>query len=145
MSIMKRVKSAGRFMGKLKYEGDLLEEITEFCIKENIRSGRIEALGSVKKARLGFYNQETREYQFFNLNRPFEIINMVGNVSIKDGSPMVHAHITLADGKGNCFGGHLAAGTIIYACELVIEAFDGPVLERGHDEETGLPLWEMAE
>ncbi|MBW2609161.1 MAG: DNA-binding protein [Deltaproteobacteria bacterium] len=142
---MKRVKPAGLFIGKLKYEGDLLGEITEFCIKENIRLGRIEALGSVQKARLGFYNQETREYHFFNFNRPFEITTLVGSVSMKDGSPMVHAHITLADGKGNCFGGHLAAGTIIYACELTIEAFDGPELERGHDEDTGLPLWEMEE
>jgi hypothetical protein len=35
----------------------------------------------------------------------------------------------------------LAPGTIVFACECVIEKFEGPILERGFDEETGLPLW----
>jgi len=145
MAIMKKVKPAELYIGKLTHGGDLLEEIQDFCIKNDIRLGWIKALGAVQKARLGFYNQETREYQFFNLNRRFEITNLVGNVSIKDGNPMVHAHITLADGKGDCYGGHLATGTVIFACELILYTFDGPVFERGYDEETGLPLWEMAE
>jgi len=34
-------------------------------------------------------------------------------------------------------------GTIVFACEFIIEAFDGPPLERGFDETTGLPLWDM--
>ena len=40
-------------------------------------------------------------------------------------------------------GGHLAPGTIVFACELIIEAFDGQELNRGMDRETGLPLWNM--
>jgi len=145
MAILKKVEPAGLYMGKLAHNGDLLDEITDFCTREGIHLGRIEGLGAVQKARLAYYNQETREYQFYHLNRNFEITKLVGNVSIKDGKPMVHAHITLADGKGNCYGGHLATGTVIFACELVVQAFDGPDFERGYDDETGLPLWDMTE
>lgn len=56
---------------------------------------------------------------------------------------MLHAHVTLADGEGNAYGGHLASGTVIFACEFVLQAFDGPPFERGSDEETGLPLWSI--
>jgi len=69
----------------------------------------------------------------------------VGNVSLKDNSPFVHAHITLADKKANAYGGHLASGTVVFACEFMLEVFDGPVLQRDFDETTGLFLWTMPE
>jgi len=130
-------------MGKLGYGNDLLEEITKVCQKENIQLGRVEALGAVQRACVGFYNQKTREYQFFSLDQPLEITSLVGNISVKDGNPIVHAHITLADETGKAYGGHLASGTVVFACEFILEAFDGPPFERGYDEETGLPLWTM--
>jgi predicted DNA-binding protein with PD1-like motif len=72
-----------------------------------------------------------------------EITSLTGNVSIKDGKPLVHVHVTLADKKGNAFGGHLAEGTIVFACEVCIQVFQGEPLKRGFDKTTGLPLWEM--
>ena len=56
---------------------------------------------------------------------------------------MVHAHMTLSDENGKTYGGHLAAGTIVFASEIVIRSFNEEPLKRGKDEETGLPLWEM--
>ena len=145
MTITKEVKSREIFMGKLSYGCDLLEELTSVCQKENIQLGRIEALGAVQKAHIGFYDQQTREYRFLTLPQSLEITKLIGNVSLKDGNPFVHAHVTLADEEGKAFGGHLAPGTVVFACEFIIESFDGPVFERGFDEETGLPLWAMAE
>ena len=145
MAIWKSVESTKLFMGKLTHSGDLIEEITDVCRRENIRIGWIEALGAVQKARLGYYNQEIRKYQFIDLDHPLEITKLVGNISLRDGEPIVHAHITLADQEGNAYGGHLVPGTIIFACEFIIQAFEGPVFERAFDEETGLPLWAMEE
>lgn len=68
-------------------------------------------------------------------------MNLTGNVSIRDGSPLVHAHVSLADYSGNAFGGHLAPGTTVFACEYIIQAFTGETLVREQDSETGLPLW----
>ena len=80
MAVLKKVKSTEVLMGKLKHGADLLEEITNICRDHDIRLGRIEAFGAVKKARLGFYNQKTRKYQDFTLDRPFEIIKLIGNI-----------------------------------------------------------------
>ena len=141
-----RTMGAGRtLMGRGRFGGDLLDEITGVCRVEGVTLGRVEALGAVSKARVGFYNQNAREYQFLELDRHLEITALVGNVSLKDGQPTVHAHVTLSDEQGNAFGGHLAPGTVIFACEFVIQELTGDALTRGFDEETGLPLWQMSD
>jgi hypothetical protein len=145
MAMMRRIKPREVLTGRLSHGADLLEEITDICRKENIQLGWFEALGAVKKARLAFYNQETHDYEFLMLDEPLEITKLVGNVSLKDGNPFVHAHMTLADKAGNVYGGHLASGTVVFACEFILEIFDGPVLKRELDEVTGLSLWTMPE
>lgn len=130
-------------MGKLNYGSDLLEELTDVCKNYNVELGRIEAIGAVQKVHIGFYNQETQKYQFSMLDRPLEIASLVGNVSLKDGEPFVHAHVMLVDETGKAYGGHLAQGTTVFACEFVLEVFDGPIFSRGPDEKTGLQLWSL--
>lgn len=130
-----------RVMGRLEYDGDLLGQLTDYCIKNDICLGRIEAIGAVKKARIGFYDQEQRVYEYINLDQPLEILALKGNISLKDGKPFVHAHITLGDADGRAFGGHLAEGTIVFAGEFIIDVMDGPALERAPDDQTGLALW----
>ena len=143
MTEYRSVKPREIVMGKLGYGCDLLEELTNVCVKHDVKIGRIEAIGAVQKAHIGFYNQETRTYQFSSFDHPFEITNLIGNVSLKEGNPFVHAHITIADKSGKCFGGHLSTGTVVFACEFFLEAFDGPAFHRSFDEKTGLPLWTM--
>lgn len=135
------VKSRQVFMGKLSNGCDLLEELTNIAVRHDIRLGRVEAIGAVQRARIGFYNQETRTYQFSSFEHPLEITKLIGNISLKDGIPFIHAHITLADAAGKSYGGHLANGTIVFACEFLLESFEGPAFHRCFDEETGLPLW----
>ena len=143
MPIFNEVQLKQTFIGKLKYGGDLLEELTDVCKEKKICLGRVEAIGAVQKARIGYYDQMKREYSFSEIDKPLEITSLLGNISMRDGEPMIHAHITLADSEDKYFGGHLGDGTIIFACEFVIDAYSGPEYSRGHDEQTDLPLWKM--
>jgi len=145
MGILKEVKQKYIFMGRLRHGADLLDELTGICRERDIRLGRVDAIGAVKKACVGFYDQEKQEYRFMTIGKPLEITNLTGNISIKDGSPFVHAHVTLADSTGGTYGGHLAQGTTVFACEYMIESFEGPSFERCPDRETGLSLWGMEE
>ncbi len=131
------------FLGRADHGADLLEELTGFCAANGITLGRVEAIGAVKTARLGYYDQNAQEYRFFEIDKHLEIAGLVGNVSLKDGKPVIHAHITLADEAGNAYGGHMVPGTVVFACEFCIQAFEGDPLVRGRDQATGLPLWDM--
>ncbi len=143
MATFREVKGARCLMGRLKHGADLLEELTAVCADQGVRLGRVEALGALQKARLGYYDQDKSEYRFIELDEHLEMTGLVGNVSLRDGQPMIHAHVTLADEQGRAYGGHLAPGTVVFACEFCLQAFEGPEFERGLDEETGLPLWRM--
>ncbi len=129
------------FMGRLSKNDDLLDALTEMCREHSVTLGRIEAIGAVQGARLGYYDQNTRQYQYVTWDKGLEITSLMGNISLKDGEPMVHAHLTLADENGRTFGGHLARGCPVFACEFILHAFSGPDFIRAHDEETDLPLW----
>ena len=141
MSICHEVQGSRRLIGRLQCGSDLLDGLSRICVEENVKLGWVEALGAVSKARLTCYDQEAREYRSIEMDRELEITALVGNVSLKDGKAMLHAHVTLADETGRAYGGHLASGTIVFACEFIIQVFDAPILTRSFDVETGLQLW----
>ncbi len=129
------------YIGRLPEGADLLESITKICKEEGIKLGKITAIGAVKKAAFAIYNQIEKKYENIELNEELELLNCTGNVSLLNGQPFVHCHIIFSDRNGKCFGGHLTLGTIIFVCEMIIEEYDGELLERAYDESTGLPLW----
>ena len=130
------------FLGRLAKGDDLLRSLEKLCQEHNITLGEVRALGAVSRARVGYYDQEKREYHFLEMDQPLEILALVGNVSLNEGQPMVHAHVTLADNAGRTFGGHLGEGTPVFACEFAIyERLADQALTRQYDPETGLTLW----
>ncbi|MGD9580463.1 MAG: DUF296 domain-containing protein, partial [Vampirovibrionia bacterium] len=45
-------------IGRLDYNGDLLEQINTYCYENNIRAGFVSVLGALQKGVVGFYNQQ---------------------------------------------------------------------------------------
>ncbi len=129
------------YIGQLPYGASLYESLTEIVLREDIRIGRFTGIGATKHARIGYYNQNSKQYQEIEFHEGMEILSLQGNISIRDGKPFVHAHITLSDSTGATFGGHLLPGTIVFACELTIDIFEGEELVREYDERTGSYLW----
>ncbi len=130
------------WIGRLDFRSDLLSSIEEFAAREKIEAGRVEAIGAVEKAVVGYYHQQKREYLSIEINENLEILSCLGNLSLRDGQPAAHLHILLGDRRGSAKGGHLQRGTLVFAGEFVIQELKGPELVRGFDGETGLPLWE---
>ncbi len=128
-------------VSRLPHGGDLLEEITELARREGITVGTVSAIGAVRKARIGYYDQSSRAYREKEFARPLEICSCLGNISLQDGEVFAHLHVVLADGEGKTVGGHLRPGTVIFAAECRLEQLRGRPLERGYDERTGLSLW----
>ena len=130
------------FIGRLPFEGDLLSSLTTVCLNENVQFGWLSVIGAVSSGVLGYYRQDEREYmECFNLEKGLEIVSCTGNVSLRDGEVFVHAHATLSDEQGRCFGGHLMPGTKIFVAEYHIIELPGEPLGREFDAETGLAMW----
>ena len=131
-----------KIMGRLAKGEDLLAALENCAREHGITLGEVQAIGAVSQARVGYYNQTERQYYYLDLARPLEILALTGNISLRDGKPMIHAHITLGDNEGQAFGGHLAEGTLVFACEFAIQEYQSATpLARQMDEPTGLFLW----
>lgn len=129
------------YMGRLQKDDDLLKELTKIVKEKDINTGIIKVIGAVQNAKIGFYNQDKNEYEYKKFNREMEVVSCIGNISLMEGEPFIHAHIVLADEDGSCYGGHLAEGTKVFASEFYIQPLKGDKLERTHDEATQLTLW----
>ena len=130
------------FIGRFDSQADLLESLTSFCQENTIALGTFTVIGALTKAKLGYYDQGKHCYvTCIDLDDKLEITACVGNVSLKDEEIFVHAHITLADHNGKCYGGHLMPGSVIFAAEYSIQELTGASLKRVYDQETGLGLW----
>lgn len=131
-----------KIIGRLAKGEDLVAALENCAREHGITLGEVQAIGAVSQARVGYYNQAERTYYFLDLARPLEILSLTGNISVKDGKSVVHAHVTLSDGEGRAFGGHLAEGTLVFACEFTIQEYQsGKALVRQMDDPTGLFLW----
>ena len=61
---------------------DLMEKMREVCEKEQIRLGRVEAIGATDQAVIGVYDREKREYYPEKIDEFMEITSLNGNITI---------------------------------------------------------------
>ncbi len=130
------------FVGRLSYDDDLSQAVERFCQESGIVAALFGAVGAVKRAALGYYKQSEKAYVTLHLDEPLEIASCSGNISLRDGKPFLHAHISFSDVSGQTRSGHLMPGTKVFACEFTIQEVLGPQLIREYDELTGLWLWQ---
>ena len=129
------------FLGRLAHKSDLLEGITTFCEDNGLNAGFLCAIGALTMATIGFYDQEDRSYETISIEEPLELASLTGNLSLKDGKPMVHAHVVLSKDDGESVAGHLMSPTIVFAGEVFAAELRGDPLTREFDETTCLTLW----
>ena len=133
---------AGRaFVGRLATGSDLVAEIERFCLERDVTAAQVTVIGAVRKARYAYYEQEEKRYLELDSETHHEIVGFLGNVSLRDDKPFLHAHATFADASGATVGGHLVRGCEVFAAEVMIREVGDVALIRVHDEETGLALW----
>lgn len=138
---MKYAKSGiGKTVFARLIEGeDLLEAITQVATKSEIRAGFFFLIGTLKSAKLGFY--QDGKYLPIEIQKPLEIVSCLGNVSVKEGKVFPHAHLTVSDDKGKASGGHAMPGCVIGAtAELVLVEALGLKMTRQLDKATNLSL-----
>jgi len=127
--------------GQLPFGADLYDGVSEIVRKENIRFGRVQAIGATTHAVVAYYDQKLKNYMPLEFDGGMEILNCAGNISIRDGKPFLHIHLILGDRDGKVFGGHVLPGTKIFALEVFIDEYDGEEFIREKDDRTGLFLW----
>jgi len=125
---------------RIKKDEDLAEAIKERVEKSGVKAGIFIVIGTLKRATLGYYKEGA--YEYIHLDKPLEIAACMGNIAVdEDGETIIHAHIVVADEKGDAFGGHLMKGSPVSAtAELVIIEASDVNLKRTFDKTTNLKI-----
>jgi hypothetical protein len=142
--VTERVWEAGSgriLVGRLERGSDLVAELERICAERDIRAAWVSVVGAVSHAAYAYYEQTDHRYLELSSDTHHEITGFVGNVSIRDDAPFLHAHATFADASGSCVGGHLLRGITVFVAEFTIRELTGVELVRAYDEEFGLALW----
>ncbi|MBI4018975.1 MAG: DNA-binding protein [Candidatus Aenigmarchaeota archaeon] len=139
---MKCIKKSDSYLIKLEKGDRLAETLLNFLGENKIKFSKFDAIGAVTEAELAFYSLKDKQYHRKTFKGEFEVTGLIGNSSMHEGRPIIHAHATIADEKFHAFGGHVmemvAAGTL----EVFLKVLPFEV-ERKYDAETGLKLLDI--
>lgn len=121
---------------------DLVSSMQQAAFSAMEKSGTssafvLTAVGSLECVTLRMANASNANGDFVNEVREWrerlEVVSLVGTFS-KEGK---HLHMSVSDGKGNVFGGHVMSGTIFTTLELVIGVIRDVEFSREQDPATG--------
>ena len=129
------------FVGRLATGSDLVEEIERICAEQGIVAAHVTVVGAATRAAFAYYDQEKQGYDEMHSVAHHEIAGFIGNISLRDGTPFLHAHCSFGDASGGAVTGHLVRGTVVFVAEVTITEWTDISLVRTHDEATGLALW----
>lgn len=139
---MKSVKIGNKYFVRIDKGEEVVSSLMKFCTEKGVKLGSIVGIGAADRVTIGLFNTEIKEYHNKQLVGEYEITNLTGNVTTKDGEVYLHLHITLGDENYNAHGGHLNECWISGTCELVIDTADGEI-GRFFDDYSGLNLWKL--
>lgn len=133
-------KSPKTFVLVFKTGDELASGLQKFAEEQKLSDASFKAVGGLSSARLGWFNWEMKKFEpSVTLDEQVELLSLIGDVALKDGKPVVHAHAVIGKRDGTAHGGHLLEGRIRPTCEVVLT--ESPVhLRKYIDPESGVAL-----
>ena len=119
---------------------ELASGLKQLATELKLESSSFKAIGALSSVKLGWLNWQTKKYEpSVTLDEQVELLSLIGDVALKDGTPEVHAHVVVGKADGTAHGGHLLEAYIRPTCELVLT--ESPEhLHKQIDPESGLAL-----
>lgn len=136
--------STGRqWLLRLNTDGDLYGQIAGAATELGVKAATLTVLGALQRATLRVYDQTAKRYTDFAVDQEVELLGGTGNISLREGKPFLHCHVTLATADGKALGGHLheTEPSMVFVGEVWMQELLGDPPVRLMDERCGLMLW----
>jgi predicted DNA-binding protein with PD1-like motif len=121
---------------------EVLSGLTEFAARENLMAGYFTAIGALQRARFGWFDRAQKAYRHIPINEQVELISLIGNVALVNGTPQIHTHGAVGFRDGQMRGGHLLEAIAWPTLELFFTTWSTPFIKE-HDDETDLSLFNL--
>lgn len=118
---------------------NVMPALQNFAKAHGIRSGTIQGIGAFQQIEIGFFDVSEKIYHRKTIDNSMEVISFLGNITIVDREPFVHAHIALGAPDFSIIGGHFFNATVSVTAEFFIDEL--PIaIHRAFDPATSLKL-----
>jgi hypothetical protein len=141
---MRFQRFGGRFQLRFESGESVASPLLAWLKEQEIGYASMTGLGAVNSARVSYWHAESREYEPHELNEQMEVVSLIGNVTIKDGEPFTHIHITLGRRDLSIAGGHFNDMVVHPNLEIWVRPEEATV-ERTLEESSGLYLMNLPE
>ncbi len=126
-------------------KGDNINKTFEsFAEVKGIGCAWLNGIGALENPEIGYYSLEDKAYHRKTFKGEYELTSLIGNITLKEGKPFSHTHITFSDTEFRVFGGHLFNANITAAGEFIMQ-FGSDEINREMNAEIGLSLWCLEE
>lgn len=118
---------------------EVLACLRRFAKEQRLSAADFTGLGAFENVVLGYFDWQKKDYDRIPIGEQVEVLNLTGNIALKDGEPKLHPHVVVGKADGTAHGGHLLEARVRPTLEVVIT--ESPAhLRRESDPETGLAL-----
>ena len=118
---------------------EAMSSLTAFATEWQLTATQFTAIGAFSRVIVAFFDWSSKSYRNIPIDEQVEVLSLVGDISIEDGQPKVHAHVVVGKADATAHGGHLIEGHVRPTLEVVLT--EAPRhLKRRHDAESGLAL-----
>jgi uncharacterized protein len=119
---------------------EVLSGVSDFVKQQKVGSARFTAIGALRSTKTAWFDMAKKSYKVNTINKQCELISLIGDIGLFEGSPTVHAHFSVGFENGEMEGGHLIEAVTFPTVELFITVF--PVaLDKELDPDTDLKLF----
>jgi uncharacterized protein len=108
-------------------QGDeILAGLSEFANTNHIESGYFTGVGGLLAATLGWGDPTNGAFKVINVDQKCELVSLIGNITLRNGKPFVHAHMVVSLSDGSTRGGHLLDAHVSPFVEVYIVEAKSP-------------------
>jgi predicted DNA-binding protein with PD1-like motif len=118
---------------------EVIGELGKFVREQEVEAASITAIGAFRRAVLGYFQWETKEYQKIPVEEQVEVLSLLGDVAVSDQGPTLHLHAVLGKSDRSVIGGHLIEAVVRPTLEVILIQ-PHSYLRKRKDPDTGLAL-----
>lgn len=118
---------------------EAMQLLGEFVRTEEVDAASITGIGAFSRAVLGYFDWQSKTYRRIPVDEQVEVVSLIGDVAVADGTPTLHIHAVLGRADGSVVGGHLLEGHVRPTLEVILIQ-QPSYLRKRKDPETGLAL-----
>lgn len=118
--------------------------LLEFLASEHIGYAALTGLGAVSGVTISYWNALEQKYEQHHRDEQMEVVSLIGNVTLRDEVPFIHAHVALGRRDLSVIGGHVNELMVHPTLEVWLRP-DATAVRRELDETCGLYVMNLPE